>query len=251
MCGRITLYTEPARIARRFKAALTSDLGDAAEPRWNVPPTQTVLALVHITPEKAASTHPALELPDSGLLLQSFRWGLLPWWAKDLSIGNRQFNARAETLRKKPAFKSSLESKRCLVVADGFYEWKKEPSADKSGGRRMPYYFTRRDGATICFAGLWENWRDPTIPREKRPRLRTCTIITAASGPDIRDVHDRMPVIVEPESFDVWLHDGELADDQIASVLHPSPGGTLVSTRVGTDVNSVRNEGPSLIESAP
>jgi putative SOS response-associated peptidase YedK len=254
MCGRIALYTPPERLARRLGAALAGDLGDAAEPRWNVPPTQTVLALVHPRREKAdaarasddAASPEQTSHPER--LLASFRWGLIPWWAKDPSIGNKQFNARAETLVKRSAFRSALAERRCLVVADGFYEWKARKSAES--GPKTPLYFTRSDGEPLTFAGLWETWRDPTQPRETRQRIHSCTIVTTDAGPDVEAVHNRMPVVVEPADIDIWLGAGPLDPKTLERVLEPSPAGTLSGIVVSTRVNSVRNEGPELVEAA-
>jgi putative SOS response-associated peptidase YedK len=259
MCGRTALYTPPQRLARQFDADLAPDLGEAREPHWNVPPTQGVLAMVHPRRKGAESSNEsgaskeagpheeAREASEPHRLIAAFRWGLIPWWAKDVAIGSKQFNARAETLERKPAFRSALEERRCLVLADGFYEWKKEMVADKP--RKIPFFFTRSDGEPMAFAGLWETWRDPSVPRELREKIRTCTIITTAGGPDIEPVHDRMPVVVEREDFDEWLDPGPLDKVALGALLRPSPAGTLRSLEVSTRVNSVRNEGPELLES--
>jgi putative SOS response-associated peptidase YedK len=246
MCGRIALYTPPERLARRLGAALAGDLGDAAEPRWNIPPTQTVLALVHPRREKAGASTKETGHPER--LLASFRWGLIPWWAKDPSIGNKQFNARAETLEKRSAFRSALAERRCLVVADGFYEWKARSEA--GSGPKTPLFFTRSDGEPLTFAGLWETWRDQTQPRETRQRIHSCTIVTTAAGPDVEAVHNRMPVVVEPGDIDTWLASGPLDPGTLERVLEPSPAGTLSGLVVSTRVNSVKNEGPELVEAA-
>ncbi|MGO9341317.1 MAG: SOS response-associated peptidase [Acidimicrobiales bacterium] len=249
MCGRIALYSPPERLARRLSAALAPDLGDAAHPRWNVPPTQTVLALVHPRQEKAdAAGHPSDEADHPERLLASFRWGLIPWWAKDPSIGNKQFNARAETLGKRSAFRSALAERRCLVVADGFYEWKAKQAGES--GRKVPLYFTRSDGEPLTFAGLWETWRDPTQPRETRQRIHSCTIVTTDAGPDVAPVHNRMPVVVESSDIDTWLGAGPLDPGTLERVLAPSPAGTLSGLVVSTRVNSVQNDGPELVEAA-
>jgi putative SOS response-associated peptidase YedK len=255
MCGRIALYSPPDRLARQFDAGLAPDLGEAAEPHWNVPPTQGVLAMVHPRHKGAESNGGAHDTADASghagdphRLIASFRWGLVPWWAKDLSVGNKQFNARAETLERRPAFRSALAERRCLVLADGFYEWKKEVVADKA--RKTPYFFTRSDGEPLAFAGLWETWRDPAQPRELRAKIRTCTIITTSSGPDIDGVHDRMPVVVDRERFDEWLEPGQLDGTELSAILRPAPSGTLRSIEVTSRVNSVRNEGPELLERA-
>jgi putative SOS response-associated peptidase YedK len=260
MCGRIALYTPPERLARRLGAGLAGDLGDAAEPRWNIPPTQTVLALVHPRREKSGATAPpdgagpsdeAATTGETGhpeRLLAIFRWGLIPWWAKDSSIGNKQFNARAETLEKRSAFRSALAERRCLVVADGFYEWKAR--SDGARGPKTPLFFTRSDGQPLTFAGLWETWRDSTQPRENRQRIHSCTIVTTSAGPDVESVHNRMPVVVEPRDIDTWLASGPLDPGILERVFEPSPAGTLSGLVVSTRVNSVKNEGPELVEAA-
>lgn len=254
MCGRIALYSPPERLARRLGAALSDDLGDASQPRWNVPPTQTVLALVHPRRKRSATTGhpdetgPTEEKGEPERLLESFRWGLIPWWAKDSSIGNKQFNARAETLDRRSAYRSALAERRCLVVADGFYEWKSKQS--DAPGSKTPFFFTRTDGEPLTFAGLWEIWRDSTQPRETRQKIRSCTIVTTGAGPDVVSVHDRMPVVVEPPDIDTWLDGGPLDPGTLHRVLEPSPAGTLSGLVVSTRVNSVRNEGPELVEAA-
>ena len=248
MCGRIALYSPPERLARRLGAGLADDLGDASQPRWNIPPTQTVLALVHPRRERADASGAEDEKGKPERLLAAFRWGLIPWWAKDPSIGNRQFNARAETLERRSAFRSALEERRCLVVADGFYEWKDKEAGAK--GPKTPFYFTRSDGEPLTFAGLWETWRDPAQPRETRQRIHSCTIVTTEAGPDIESVHNRMPVVVEPADIDTWLGTGPLDSGILERVLQPSPAGTLSALVVSTRVNSVRNDGPELVEAA-
>jgi putative SOS response-associated peptidase YedK len=248
MCGRIALYTPPDRLARQLDAALAPDLGDASEPRWNVPPTQTVLALVHPDPERAAGADPPIKLSESGRLLTTFRWGLIPWWAKDLSIGNKFFNARAETIETKSPFKSPLEKKRCLVIADGFYEWRKDTEGE--GRKKTPFYITRSDGEPFAFAGLWESWRDPSPPRESAQRILSCTIITTTADEDIETIHDRMPVVVERDNFDEWLLPGTLDHAELATLLQPAPKGTLALREVSNQVNSVKNDGPELVEPA-
>jgi putative SOS response-associated peptidase YedK len=246
MCGRISLYSDPERLARRFEAALSTELGDASEPRWNVPPTQEVLALVHPSPERLERAGDRLKVSKQGRLLESMRWGLVPFWAKDLSAGSRMFNARAETLDRKPAFKSALETRRCLVLADGFYEWKRDDIAGRR--RRIPFYFTRSDGEPLAFAGLWASWRDPKLAKDEARWIHSCTIITTDSGPDIADVHDRMPVVVEPQDVEDWIDPSPLDPAVVLRILGPSPKGTLVDHQVSPEVNSVNNEGPELIE---
>ncbi|HYA68106.1 MAG TPA: SOS response-associated peptidase [Acidimicrobiales bacterium] len=235
MCGRIDLHTPPSRLARLLQAELAPGVEPEGAPRWNLPPTEGVLALV------------ARRRPDTqGRVLASFRWGLVPPWAKDPSIGNRMINARAESLASKSAYRDAFADRRCLVVADGFYEWKAPDNG--APGRRLPYYFHRADGAPLAFAGLWERWHDPSRRPEDGTVLRSCTIVTSTAGPDVAPVHDRMPVIVEAGSYDRWL-DPDFHDlDALGALLAPSASGTLVSHRVDPAVNNVRNDGPELVE---
>src|SRR5271165_83222 len=162
MCGRFALYSPPARLSRYFQATLGDDVDPDGVPSWNVAPTTDVLGLRArkggaaadgATTIGAAGTPP---VPPVALVLNRYRWGLVPWFAKDPSGGNRLFNARAESVLTKPSFRAAFRARRLVVPADGFYEWRKSPS-----GHRQPYFFTRTDGEPLAFAGLWEGWRDP------------------------------------------------------------------------------------------
>jgi putative SOS response-associated peptidase YedK len=154
-------------------------------------------------------------------------------------------NARAETVAAKPAFRSLLARHRCLVVADGFYEWKRTPAHRKTS---TPFYFERADHQPLTFAGLWDVWRDPRRPDDAEARLRTCTIITTEAGPDVADIHDRAPVIVEPDDIDEWLDRADQDPDAVEHFLGSAPAGVLVRHQVSKRVNNVRNDGPDLIE---
>jgi putative SOS response-associated peptidase YedK len=232
MCGRIALYTPPARLARFFAAQLADDVDPDLAPSWNVGPTRDVLGVV----DAAALRHPPA---GATRVLDTYRWGLVPSWAPDLSAGSRQFNARAESVADRPAFRAAFERRRLLVVADGFYEWQ------KSAAGRPAFYFTRADGAPLAFAGLWEFWRDPGQP--EAPWLRSCTIITTAGGPDIAAIHDRMPVVLEPDTWDRWLDPEASHPAELADLLAPSPPGTLDHHQVDRRVGNVRNDEPGLI----
>ena len=235
VCGRIDLHTPPSRLARLLHAELAAGVDPEGTPRWNLPPTEGVLAMVGGRTQGAPPR-----------VLTIFRWGLVPWWAKDPSVGNRMINARAESLEDSGAYRDAFAHRRCLVVADGFYEWK--AAAEGTRGRKLPFYYRRADGAPLAFAGLWERWRDPARRDEEGAVLRTCTIVTTDAGPDVVAVHDRMPVIVEAGHFDEWLDPGLEDTGPLTALLVPSPGGTLVSHRVDTAVNDVRNDGPELVE---
>ena len=241
MCGRIALYSEPDFLARIFDAQLALGLDPDAGPSWTVGPTGTVLAVADVT-EGGHSAGAGIHRE-----LGQYQWGLVPWWAKDPTVGNRAFNARAETVASKPSFQEAFTSRRLAVVADGFYEWKPGP-----GTTKQPYYFTRSDGRPLALAGLWETWWGGPgarmTPKEERTVLRTCTVITTEAGPDMGDIHRRMPVVLEPEVLDEWLDPANKDKPDLQSLLVPSPGGTLVHRAVGREVGNVRNDGPELIE---
>ncbi len=164
-------------------------------------------------------------------------------------MGSRTFNARAETVASKPSFRAAFAARRLAVVADGFYEWK-----PGEGTTKQPFYFTRADGKPLALAGLWEQWwggpgaTDP--PEGERPALRTCTVITTEAGPDMVDIHHRMPVVLELEVLEEWLDPANKDKPELESLLVPSPPGTLVYRPVGREVGNVRNDGPELIETA-
>lgn len=243
MCGRIALYSEPDFLARVFDAQLALDVEPGGRPSWNIGPMRSVVAVADVA---GGAGGPA----DGGHReLGCYRWGLVPSWATDPSVGNRTFNARAETVATKPSFRAAFTARRLAVVADGFYEW-----TPAKGAAKRPYYFTRADGRPLALAGLWEQWwggpgaTDP--PERERPALRTCTVITIAAGPDMGDIHHRMPVVLELEVLEEWLDPANKDKPDLESLLVPSPEGTLVHRAVGREVGNVRNDGPELIETA-
>jgi putative SOS response-associated peptidase YedK len=165
------------------------------------------------------------------------RWGLIPSWAKDPSIGARMINARAETLAEKPAFRSAFRKRRCLVAADGFYEWQK-----RGVGPKQPYRIARRDGGPFAFAGLWERWRDPAEGRD----VESCTIVTTGANELLSPIHHRMPVILAPASYGLWLDPGaEL--DRVQELLAGDPGVDLLASAISTRVNKVANDDPEVL----
>ena len=247
MCGRIALHTPPSRLARLLDARLDPEVEGRCEPSWNVAPTTDVLAVVE-DPPRPDEQGPDKQGPTR--LLTPFRWGLVPYWAKDPRIGNRMINARAETLSEKAPFRQLLSRHRCLVLADGFFEWQVDPIGPEGHARRRltPFYFRRSDGLPLALAGLWDRWRVTDRPDGKEELLRTCTIVTTEAGPDVAPVHSRMPVVVEKRDVDCWL-DRTLEDlAAVTALLEPSPAGVLVSHEVGRRVNDVRQDGPDLIE---
>ena len=238
MCGRISLYTPPARVARLFHATLAEGAEDRPRPLWNIGPTSPVLG-VH--------THRQPDAPDRAVeggeeprrLLDLFRWGLVPSWAKDLSGGSRLFNARAETVDSKPSFRAAFRRRRLLVPADGFFEWHAGP-----GGRRRPHYFHRVDGTPMALAGVWEVWRDPRDP-DGAP-VQSCAIITTRAGPDMEGIHDRMPVVLDPEMLDLWL-DPTSEAEELKALLRATRPGTLAHHLVDPRMGNVRHDDPSAI----
>jgi len=233
MCGRVDIHTPPAQLARALEAQLAAGVDPEGRSSWNVGPTRSVPALV--------------SADDHSRALDMFQWGLVPHWAKNPKTGYKMINAKAETVATKPAYRSALQRKRCLVVVDGFYEWAVPDPAEPK--KKVPFYFLRRDGQPITFAGLYETWWDKTRSKEpdKDSYLQTCTIITTEAGSDMEGVHDRMPVIIEAADRDKWLDPDIQEADQITGLLVPSPAGTLQRYPVSTEVNNTRHDGPQII----
>ena len=173
----------------------------------------------------------------------SFRWGLVPWWSKDAKSGSRLFNARSETVATRASFREAFRERRIIVPADGFYEWRKTKT-----GAKQPHYFTRADGAPMAFAGLAERWRAKDAPEGHAlpPQLH---VITAPGGADMDGIHDRMPVILDPATFDLWLDPANEDSEELRALLRPPPAGTVVHHPVGPRIGNVRNNDPTLIES--
>lgn len=250
MCGRFVSTSRPEEVASYFDASLAEQLvpaagADGGWENYNVAPTSSVLVVVERADER---------------WVDRFRWGLVPFWAKDPSVGSRMINARAETLAEKPAYRQAFRKRRCIIPADGFYEWQVVPGrkADGPGGRaKQPMYIHRRDGDRLAFAGLWELWTpkggpapaaDGAAPGEGAEPLRTCTVVTGPPNEVVAPIHDRMPVMLPPDAWDVWLDPSVDDADLLRSLLVPAPAGLLVADPVSTAVNNVRNKGPELIE---
>jgi putative SOS response-associated peptidase YedK len=194
-------------------------------PRYNIAPTQAV-AIVRIAPDTSVRQW------------QMVRWGLVPSWAKDASIGNRMINARGETIADKPSFRTAFRRRRCLVPADGYFEWR------KSGSGKQPYYIRLDDDRPFAMAGLWENWLDPAT----NETLQSCTLITTQANPLTQPIHDRMPVILNAADYELWL-DPQLQDaERLGALLRPFAGTELRADPVDTYVNSPRNDDPRCVE---
>lgn len=217
MCGRFAFYSPSEATAALFGASTTTEV----VARYNIAPTQFIATVrndEHDTPE-----------------LAMLRWGLVPFWAKDPSIGNRMINARAETVAEKPSFRSAYKKRRCLILADGFYEWRKE------GDGKTPYYISLADGSPFAFAGLWENWNS----KESAESLQTTAIITAAASDFMAQLHHRMPVVMLPAQAERWLG-GDM--ESLSEAIDSSP--SFQAWPVDRKVNNARNEDPALIEPA-
>ena len=216
MCGRTTLTITPDDLERAFGYTVPAGY----RPRYNIAPTQPLLAIAD---------------GEGGARFRSFRWGLVPFWAQDLAIGNRMINARAETVPEKPAFRTCFENRRCLIVIDGFYEWRAGPE-----GRR-PYRIRLSSGVAFTLAGLWDRWTRGAEPVE------SCTILTTTANPMMGAIHDRMPVIVPPEDRERWLsRESDSAD--LLDLLQPYRGADLEAYEVSTLVNSPANDRPECLD---
>ncbi len=226
MCGRFSLTTPVDGIRRLFGFSQIPNL----PARYNIAPTQAILAV------RAAAKGGESTPPDAFMV----RWGLIPSWAKEPSIGARMINARSETLSEKPAFRAAFRRRRCLIPADAFYEWRSQGAPQKKQAFRIAF----EDGGPFAFAGLWEDWLAPD-----GSEVESCTIVTTEAARPIAEIHHRMPVILDPPAFGDWLTGPE---DRAAGWLRPYDGNrALVAERIVDRVNNVRNDGPELWEKAP
>ena len=216
MCGRFTLRTNWARIARDFQLEGWEEL----QPRYNIAP-ESPIACVRRNPASGARE------------LVQLRWGLIPAWAKDPTIGRQLINARGESVAEKPSFRSAFRSRRCVVLADGFFEWQRD------GGRKKPFYIRLKDERPFAFAGLWERWQQPGLD------LQSCTIITTAANELLRPLHDRMPVILHLQDVDDWLNPD---NDRGKSLLQPYPNEEMTFFPVSELVNRASQDVPQCIE---
>ena len=217
MCGRYSLISDLQDLARQFEFDGT---GFEHTPRYNVAPTQQVLTVTNRDERRA----------------EYMRWGLIPSWARDATIGNRMINARSETLAQKPSFRNALQRRRCLVLADGFYEWQ------KVGKSKRPMRIVLKSRQPFAFAGLWESWRD--LDGET---VRSCTIVTTQANELLRPIHERMPVILPCDLEEFWL-DGDVTDPvTLSDILAPYPDEPMEFYEVSTLVNKATNSGPDLI----
>lgn len=219
MCGRFTLLVPGEELAQHFDVQETPSLA----PRYNIAPTQPVAA-VRFNRDRGRRE------------LVHLHWGLIPFWAKDTSMAGRMINARSETVAEKPAFRAAYKYRRCLIPASGFYEWQKQ------NGHKQPFYIHHAEAQPLALAGLWEHWQGAD-----GSEIESCTILTTRPNDKIRPLHNRMPVILDPGDYDVWLHSDGQNMDELQHLLRPAPEETLEAYPIGTYVNNPQNEGPRCV----
>ncbi len=246
MCGRYASSRKPEDLAEEFeidRAKVSETVAAPLEPDWNVAPTKQVYAVLD---------RPAGEEAPVERQLRVLRWGLVPFWAKDPSIGNRMINARMETVTEKPAFRRAFAKRRCLLPADGYYEWYATEQRTKAGKPlKQPFYIHPADGSVMAMAGLYEIWRDPTRNDDDPERFRwTCTVLTTTAEDAVGHIHDRMPLLVERDRRAQWLDPG-VDVDRARALLVPAAPGRLGAFPVSTQVNNVRHNGPELAQPLP
>ena len=244
MCGRFVSARERQQLIDEFGVARDQVTGDLA-PDYNVAPTDPIYAVMDRAPRDDRDAAPAREL-------HAVRWGLIPSWAKDLSGAGRLINARAETVAVKPSFRNAFARRRCLIPADGYYEWRTIENPAGGKPRKQPYFIHRADGAPMAFAGLYELRRDDALP-DDHPKawLWTAAIITTRATDEVGWVHDRMPMVVKEDLWPDWLDPAPADADRLLKVMAPATADALETRPVSTAVNSVRNDGPDLIAPVP
>lgn len=225
MCGRYSITVSPEQIAMQFNVALPPDvLAALSTPRYNAAPTQYLPVILNESPDQ----------------LSVLRWGLIPHWSKDASTAYKMFNARSETLQDKPSFREPLRKRRCLILADGFYEWQTSEGQGKKK-EKLPIYFSLKSGEPFAFAGLWENWKTPD-----GEWLRTFTVITGQPNEIVAPVHNRMPMLLSPDDQKTWL-DNDAGETLWMNLLRPYPANLMQAVAVSKLVNNVANDSPALI----
>ena len=228
MCGRFTLTCNPESLYKKFH---DQQLQMEFSPRYNIAPTQDVAVI--------ANTQDDVETNRDIGKVDFFHWGLIPSWAKDAKIGNRMINARSETLTEKPSFRNAYKHRRCLILADGYYEWQEVPGEKL----KQPVYIRLKSQNPFAFAGLWEEWKANWMDKP----LRSCTIITCPPNRFLGEIHHRMPVILPQDTYAQWLAPGEQSPEKLRSLLVPYPGAEMEAYPVSRLVNRPTNDSPQCI----
>ena len=226
MCGRFVQASSPALLLAQFGAIEV--VTDLADPDYNVTPRREVTVVLNTV--------------EGERVIDRLRWGLVPRWAKDKAIGDRLINARSETVKEKPSFKSAYASRRCIIPVDGFYEWR----AIDGQRTKQPVFIHANTGQPIAVAGIWESWRDPADGNDAIAPLRTCAILTTEANAMIEPIHNRMPVILDEQDWDAWLG-ASTAMDELDALLAPAPDDVVAWHEVSTAVNNTRNNDSSLM----
>ncbi|GGO77296.1 SOS response-associated peptidase [Nocardioides deserti] len=249
MCGRYASSRRAEDLVEEFDVDALR-IAAPLEPDYNVAPTKDVYAVVERPPSGEQVAERAAGRAERQLRV--VRWGLVPSWAKDISIGNRMINARMETVAEKPAYKRAFAKRRCLLPADGYFEWYPTQQTTKAGKPlKQPFFIRPQDGGTLAMAGLYEIWRDPAKADDDPDRfVWTCTVITTDAEDDLGHIHDRMPLMVERDRWASWL-DPTAAQDSLLDLLVPAAPGTLEAYPVSREVSNVRNNGAHLVEPLP
>ena len=241
MCGRYANSRSSADLAAEFdiqpEYAPSEVLAD-----YNVAPTKEVPAVIERRPHRDSPDDPVRQL-------RMLRWGLVPSWAKDPKIGNRMINARMETVAEKPSFRRAFAVRRALLPADGYFEWYATDKRNAKGKPvKQPFFIRPRDGGVLAMAGLYEIWKDPTKSDDEPDAFRwTCTVLTTSAEDDLGHIHDRMPLLVEPDRYRAWLDPGRSQQEDLFGLLVPAAPGRLEAYPVSTEVNNVRNNGSQLV----
>jgi putative SOS response-associated peptidase YedK len=254
MCGRFVSARKRLELLEEF--GIERDrVADGPEPEpdqdYNVAPTRRIFAVMERRPRDERDERDKRdEQGPPARELHVVRWGLIPSWAKDASLGGKMINARAETVAVKPAFRRAFTKRRCIIPADGYYEWQAVTEQGKQ--RKQPYYIYRKDGGALAFAGIYELWRDEAVPADhERAWLWTAAIITTQATDDVGQIHDRMPMVIAPDHWADWLNPDNSEPGQLQATMLPAMAGGLTSHPVSTAVNFVRNNGPELITPLP
>jgi len=252
MCGRFVSARKRLELLEEFgveRDRVAASPDPEPDPDYNVAPTKRIYAVTERG--GAAKGSPDDDEPQAREL-RVLRWGLVPFWAKDASGGGRLINARAETVAVKPAFRRPFAKRRCILPADGYYEW--QAIADGGKTRKQPYFIYRTDGGSLAFAGIYELWRDEKVPDDAQLAnaghawLWTAAIITTQATDDVGQIHDRMPMVITPDHWADWLDPDNTEPSQLHAAMLPAMAGGLTSHPVSVAVNSVRNNGPDLIK---